>query len=113
MKRKFPAKDCFHVWGGLAGPDGETISDLGGWVIPDHWNEDASRWKKAKERGGIILKRSEYARLLRDMRSSGYVFERGPTPFSKTLYFLVREAMEKDLKKVNPRKRGDRKVVAA
>lgn len=106
---KTPSKTpALHI-GGVCDPDGKDLATVRLWVIPDHYNRSASRWKKAEERKFIVLTRTEFVERLQAMRKSGFKVNHKASILSNLIYFRIRQEFEAD----QPKRRKGRKAVAA
>ena len=90
---KIPAKQPVFFSGGLVDENGRTVVDNHVWAIPDHWDLKAPRWKGARARGALVVHRCEYARLLREMRSSKLEFPSKGSRHSRLCLYLVKSAL--------------------
>jgi hypothetical protein len=104
-----PKQPVIHI-GGICGPDGENEATVRLWVIPDHYNRNAPRWKKSEERGFVVLTRTEFVERLRAMRAGGHKMDRKGSILSNLLVFRIRQEIGADKLK---RRSSRRKRVAA
>ncbi len=90
MKRKLPPKEVrFERAIIVCKDDKKEIANLHFAIIPDHYNENAERWKKADARGVIVRTRSRIAELYRDWRKAGGKAEPGVAEFATCIAWLI------------------------
>lgn len=111
-KRKHAPKEPVHHFGGICDPEGKTIFERGCWVIPDHYHQNAPRWKAVVARGGFVITRSHFCATLREMRADGFKIQRPANTWSNLLHFILIKGIGVS-KSQKRRRRAGRKAVAA
>ncbi|MCW1913704.1 hypothetical protein OJ996_08970 [Luteolibacter sp. GHJ8] len=80
------------------------------WVIPDHYQRDARRWKIAERNGKLVRTRSEFAIKIRNLRAKGMKIDRQYSLLANMVLFCLQLEIGEFRKS---KRRKDRKAVPA